>query len=81
MTDDPAIEPGAVQLLTHIMGAHSSQCVPMNEHRDGSWYRDEARRTRERAAAVNGDEQLRDSYLALAREYERLAQILESHPR
>ena len=40
---------------------------------------DEARRARERAAAVNDDEQLRDSYLAPAREYERLAQILESH--
>jgi hypothetical protein len=53
----------------------------MNERRDGTWNRDEARRTRERAVPVNGDEQLRDSYLALAREYERLAQILESHPR
>jgi hypothetical protein len=52
----------------------------MNEGRDGIWSR-QARRTRKRAVPVNGDEQLRDSYLALAREYERLAQILESHPR
>jgi hypothetical protein len=55
-------------------------CRPMNESRD-VLNRDEARRTRERAVPVKGDEQLRDSYLALAREYERLAQVLESHPR
>jgi hypothetical protein len=51
----------------------------MDQRRDHSWYRDEARRTRERAAAVKNDEQLRDSYLALAREYERLADLLEAN--
>ena len=49
----------------------------MSERRDYSWYREEARRARERAAAVNNDNKLRDSYLALAREYERLADLLQ----
>jgi hypothetical protein len=42
-----------------------------------SWYRQEAERIRQRAATITADDQLRDSYLRLAREYERLAAILE----
>ena len=49
----------------------------MSERRDQSWYRKEAGRARERAAAVINNDKLRDSYLALAREYERLADLLE----
>ena len=49
----------------------------MSERRDCSWYRDEAIRIRERAAAVSNNDKLRDSYLALAREYERLSDLLE----
>ena len=42
---------------------------PMSEEpRDQSWYRDEAKRLRARAAAIAND----DSYLSLAREYDRL---------
>lgn len=51
---------------------------PMSEERrDHSWYREEAKRLRQRAGAITNDNQLRDSYLGLAREYDRLADVLE----
>jgi hypothetical protein len=49
----------------------------MSKPRAHCWYRAEAERLRQRAAAVQNDEQLRDSYLGLTREYARLADILE----
>jgi len=45
--------------------------------RDSSWYRREAERFRQRAATITDDNQLRDSYLSLARCYEWLAAALE----
>ncbi len=50
---------------------------PRGAPRNPSWHRQEAERVRQRAATVTADDQLRDSYLCLAREYERLAAILE----
>ena len=41
------------------------------------WYRQEAARLRQKAATVEDSAELRDSYLALAIEYERLTVILE----
>jgi hypothetical protein len=52
----------------------------MSKQRAHCWYRAEAERLRERAVAVQNDEQLWDSYLSLAREYERLADVLEGRP-
>jgi hypothetical protein len=49
---------------------------PCGTQRNPSWYRQEADRLRQRATAITAD-QLRDSYLSLAREYERLAEVLE----
>jgi hypothetical protein len=50
----------------------------MTRSRDPNWYRQEAARFRQMAAAAATDSnELRDSYLALSLEYERLAQILE----
>lgn len=49
----------------------------MSNPRAHCWYRVEAERIRARAAAVENDDGLRDSYLRLAREYERLADVLE----
>jgi hypothetical protein len=50
---------------------------PRKAPRNPSWYRQEAERVRQRAATITADDQLRDSYLCLAREYERLAATLE----
>ena len=50
---------------------------PCGTQRNPSWYRQEADRLRQRATAITADDQLRDSYLSLAREYERLAEVLE----
>lgn len=50
---------------------------PRKAPRNPSWYREEVERVRRRAATVTADDQLRHSYLCLAREYERLAAILE----
>ena len=54
----------------------------MSNPRAHCWYRVEAERIRARAVAVENDDGLRDSYLRLAREYERLADVLEgrNHP-
>ena len=52
----------------------------MGKGRDHTWYRDEAKRLRDKAAAVKNDEALRDSYLTLASEYDRLADMLERRP-
>ena len=49
----------------------------MSKPRDHTWYRGEAKRLRDKASAVKNDEALRNSYLSLAQEYERLADILE----
>ena len=49
----------------------------MSNPRAHCWYRVEAQRLRDRAVAVTTDDGLRDSYLRLAREYERLADVLE----
>ena len=50
---------------------------PCGTQRNPSWYRQEADRLRQRATAITADDQLRDSYLSLAGEYERLAEVLE----
>ena len=49
----------------------------MSSPGDRSWYRDEAQRLRDRAAAVKNDDPWRDSYLRLARAYDRMADVLE----
>lgn len=49
----------------------------MSKSRDPSRYREDAARFRERAAAASNDAELRDSYLAAAQEFERLADLLE----
>jgi len=49
----------------------------MPDSLDPRWYREEARRLRQRAATVKEDDPLRDSYLRLAAEYEKLAELLE----
>ena len=49
----------------------------MNNTRSPSWYRAEAARLREQAITTVDSTELRDSYLALALQYERLAAILE----
>jgi hypothetical protein len=46
-------------------------------NRNPKWYRDEAEHLRRKGAGVADDSGLRDRYLALAREYERLAEVLE----
>jgi hypothetical protein len=48
----------------------------METVRDSKWYREEAAQLREKAVAAD-HEQLRESYLALAREYDRLADVME----
>ena len=45
--------------------------------RGADWYRTEAARLRDKAAAVNRDTALQDSYLALALEYDLIADTLE----
>jgi len=52
----------------------------MSNRRDHTWYRGEAKRLRDKAHAVKNDDHLRDSYLSLAREYDRLADTLERRP-
>lgn len=49
----------------------------MNSSRNPSRYREEAAHFRQLAAAITDSAELRDSYLALSLEYERLAQVLE----
>ena len=49
----------------------------MHNTRNPKWYRAEATRCREQAIATADSAELRDSYLALALQYERLATILE----
>jgi hypothetical protein len=44
--------------------------------RDPNQYREDAARLREKAAATTDNRKLRDSYLCLALQYERLAQVL-----
>jgi DICT domain-containing protein len=45
--------------------------------RDFHWYRQEAARFRQKAATANDSPLLRNSYVGLALEYERLAAVLE----
>jgi hypothetical protein len=45
--------------------------------RGADWYRTEAARLRDKAAAVNRDTALQNSYLALALEYDLIADTLE----
>lgn len=45
--------------------------------RSADWYRMEAARLRDKAAAVKHDAALQNSYLALALEYDRLAATIE----
>lgn len=54
---------------------------PMDKGRDHTWYRNEAKRLRDKAAAVRNDDALRNSYLSLAREYDHLADTLEDRQR
>ena len=49
----------------------------MTNLRDPLWYREEAARYRAKAVSIDDSRELRDSYLALSLEYERLAVILE----
>jgi two-component system, chemotaxis family, chemotaxis protein CheY len=49
----------------------------VTKSRDASRYRDDAARFRKRAAAASDDHDLRDSYLSAAREFDRLADLLE----
>jgi hypothetical protein len=49
----------------------------MNSGRDPRRYREEAGEFRKLAATAADSQELRDSYLALALQYERLATILE----
>jgi hypothetical protein len=49
----------------------------MNSRRNPQRYREEAARFLKLAEAATDSRELRDSYLALSIEYERLAQILE----
>jgi hypothetical protein len=49
----------------------------MTNLRDPLWYREEAARCRTKAVSVDDSKELRDSYLALSLEYERLAVLLE----
>ena len=53
-----------------------SKFVPLNVSHDPLHYLDEAARCRKRAAAIFDNAELRDSYLALARSYEWLADAL-----
>jgi hypothetical protein len=53
----------------------------MDRTLDPGWYREEAKRLRERAAALANDNQLRDNYLRLALEYDKLADLLENRAR
>ena len=53
----------------------------MSKAHDHTWYRGEAKRLRDKAAAVKNDEALRNSYLSLAQEYEQLADTLERRHR
>ena len=53
----------------------------MPELRDPQRYREEAAHLLELARAVTDSQELRDSYLALALQYERLARILEEGDR
>ena len=52
----------------------------MSKSRDAGRYREDAARFRERAAAAADDADLRESYLAVAKEFERLADLLEGKP-
>ena len=47
----------------------------MSNLRDPLWYREEAARYRAKAVSVDDSKELRDSYLALSLEYEKLAVI------
>jgi hypothetical protein len=47
---------------------------------DPSWYRQEAERLCQRAATITTDDKLRDSYLSLACEYEKLAEDFGGPP-
>jgi hypothetical protein len=47
---------------------------------DRSWYRQEAKRLRDRAVAIR-DEHWRDSHLRLARAFERIADVLDEDRR
>jgi CheY-like chemotaxis protein len=49
----------------------------VTKSRDASRYRDDAAGFRKRAAAASDDHDLRDSYLSAAREFDRLADLLE----
>jgi hypothetical protein len=49
----------------------------MTDLRDPARYRDEAARFRELATASEDSRELRDSYLALSIQFERLAQLLD----
>lgn len=52
----------------------------MTTRLDHRWYREEAQRTRERAAAAQ-DPELRESFVRLALEYDKLADTLEAKSR
>jgi hypothetical protein len=52
----------------------------MRARTDPSWYRQEAERLCQRAATITTDDKLRDSYLSLACEYEKLAEDFGGPP-
>lgn len=53
----------------------------MEEAQDPNWYRQEAKRLRSVGERYAADERLRQSYLDLANEYDRLAAVLENGQR
>jgi len=53
----------------------------MNSSRDPDWYREQAAHYRDCAAAVTDNHRLRDSYLGLALQHDRLARVLENSDR
>ena len=49
----------------------------LRPRRDANWYAEEAERLRQKAAANKDDGPLRQSYVALAKEYEELTATLQ----
>ena len=72
----PILRPELINFLSMLPSPNMSQ-----ERGDHSWYREEARRFRERAALTKNDDHWRNSYLRLARAYERIAEVLEADRR
>ena len=55
----------------------ASRFMPERPKRDAAWCAEQAERLRQKAAAAKDDGPLRNSYLGLAREYEKMAATLQ----